>query len=316
MIGDSRCTGSAATVAALLCCAVCVTLAAAQPATQNNRKGRGRMTVPDSVEARTGVVYGTGGGRDLKLDLYLPRNTEASRPAVVFIHGGGWKNGGPGQFRPQSLNLAACGYVCACIEYRLSGEAKFPAALEDAKCAVRWMRASAAELEVDPSRIAVSGGSAGAHLAVMIATTRLGLYEGAGGHAEQSSRANLCIAFNPVLDLAGMARDRHGLPMLEAFLGRTYGEAPELYAQASPITHASKDDPPILILHGTEDTTVPYGQAVAMIGKLTELGVQAELYTAEGAAHAFFNRPPWYQPTVEAMTEFLDRHFRPAPEGQ
>lgn len=260
---------------------------------------------------RAGEVYGTGGGRELKLDLFLPTDTDGPRPAVVFVHGGGWRNGGPGQFHGQSMHLAGAGYVCASIEYRLSGEAQFPAALEDAKCAVRWVRAHAEELEVDPDRIAVSGGSAGGHLAAMIATTGPGTFEGEGGNPDESSRANLAVCFNPVVDLTAMGEARPDHPMLVAFLGKTYEEAPDLYAEASPITHVDEEDPPMLLLHGTEDSTVPYEQAEAFVQKLRDAGVEAELFTADGASHAFFNKEPWFTPTVKAMEEFLDKQFRP-----
>jgi len=270
------------------------------------------MTIPPNVEMRADIIYGSGGGRDLKLNLYLPRERTEPCPAVVFIHGGGWRNGNASQFRSQSLHLASEGYVCACIGYRLSGEAHFPAALEDSKCAVRWLRSQAADLNVDPDRICLSGGSAGGHLAAMVAFTDPGTFEGEGGNPEQSSKASLAVLFNPVADLASMGKAGLGVPMLEGFLGKTYAEAPELYAQGSPISHISKGDPPTLVLHGTKDTTVPFSQAERMVAGLQKAGVPAELFAAEGAAHAFFNRPPWYQPTVDAMQTFLDRHFKAA----
>lgn len=283
----------------------------AQPADEQQTRRPRQLSLPDNVEMETGVVYGTGGERELKLDLFLPKDAGGLRPAVVFIHGGGWKGGNPGQFHRQAAYLAGLGYVCASIEYRLSGEAQFPAALEDAKCAVRWMRANAEKLQVDTDRVALSGGSAGGHLAAMIATTGPGLFEGEGGNADQSSVANLAVCFNPVVDLAAMGEARPDHPMLVAFLGKTFEEAPEVYANASPITYVDESDPPMLLLHGTEDTTVPYEQAQAFIQRLTDAGVEAELFTAEDAAHAFFNKEPWYTPTVKAMEEFLDKHFRP-----
>jgi acetyl esterase/lipase len=285
-------------------------LMAQPPDEQQTRRPR-QLTLPDNVEMRTGVVYGTGGGRELKLDLFLPKHGDGLRPAVIFVHGGGWRNGGPSQFHRQSAYLAGVGYVCASIEYRLSGEAQFPAALEDTKCAVRWLRANARELRVDTDRVALSGGSAGGHLAAMVATTGPGLFEGEGGHADQSSAADLAVCFNPVVDLAAMGKVRPDHPMLVAFLGKTFEEDPELYARASPITYVDENDPPMLVLHGTKDTTVPYDQAQAFIRKLADAGVEAELFSAEDASHAFFNNEPWYTPTVKAMEAFLNKHFRP-----
>lgn len=302
---------TSALIAFVFMAALAMAALMAQPPDEQQTRRPRQLSVPDNVEMRTGVVYGTGGDRELKLDLFLPKDGNALRPAVVFIHGGGWRGGNPGQFHRQAAHLASVGYVCASIEYRLSGEAQFPAALEDAKCAVRWMRANAEELQVDADRIAASGGSAGGHLAAMVATTGPGLFEGEGGNADQSSEANLAVCFNPVVDLAAMGKARPDHPMLVAFLGKTFEDDPDLYANASPITYVDEDDPPMLLLHGTKDTTVPYEQAQAFIEKLTEAGVEAELFTAEDASHAFFNKEPWYTPTVKAMEEFLNKHFRP-----
>ncbi len=281
------------------------------------RRSQPSVTLPADVELREGIVYGVGGERELKLDLFLPKeDAAAARPAVVFMHGGGWRGGNPGQFRPQSIHLAGVGYVCACIQYRLSDEAKFPAALEDCKCAVRWLRANAGDLGVDPDRIAVAGGSAGAHLAAMVAMTGAGSFEGEGGHADQSSAANLAVCFNPPTDLTAMAEGGKAEAIVAGFLGKAYADDPELYGQASPVTHVDPGDPPLLALHGTADETVPYAQAEALVERLKEAGVEAELFTAEGAGHGFFNRPPWYEPTLRALEAFLDRHFRPdAPGG-
>ena len=265
------------------------------------------MEVPEGVELRQNVVYGTGGGRELTLNLYLPEEEAGEpRPGVVFIHGGGWRNGNPSQFHRHSATLAEHGYVCASITYRLSGEAQFPAALEDSKCAVRWMRANAEELGLDVDRLAVGGGSAGGHLAGLVAMTEPGEFEGEGGNPEQSSAAQAYVGFNPVADLAGMGEKRPDHPMLVEFLGVAYTDDPEAYKKASPIAYVSEDSPPTLLLHGTEDVTVPYADAEAMVTALQELGVEAELFTAEGVGHAFFNRDPWFTPCLEKMQEFLD----------
>ena len=170
-------------------------------------------TLGKAASMESGVVYGVGGGRELRLDLYRPSGGSGPYPAVVFIHGGGWRSGQRGQLSRQAMYLATRGYVCACIEYRLSGEASFPAAIEDCKCAVRWMRAVGTKnYRVDPERIAVSGSSAGGHLALLTgASGGVAELEGSGGWSEYSSRVQLVAAFNPACEFAGRRTNRSWL---------------------------------------------------------------------------------------------------------
>jgi acetyl esterase/lipase len=267
--------------------------------------------LPDNVVLKTDVVYGKGGDRDLKSDLFLPKKTSASRPAIVFIHGGGWSGGNRRAFYRQAAHFASAkGYLGMCIEYRLSGEAKFPAAVEDSKCAVRWLRANAADYQIDPNRIAACGGSAGGHLAAMLGVTdKSANLEGKGGHASFSSRVNLVIDFNGPSDLAPLVANERATTPVVQFLGATPEQNRELYRQASPITYVDKKAPPFLFLHGTADATVPIEQSRILLKKLRDAGVEAEIYEADGAGHGFFNRPPFYEPTLKRMQEFLDRHF-------
>ena len=261
----------------------------------------------ENVSVESNLVYGKGGERDLKLTLYYPIEGEGPYPAIVFIHGGGWRAGHPGHFARQAMYLTANGYVCACIEYRLSTEAIFPAAIEDSKCAIRWMRGYAAkQYRVDPERIAVGGGSAGGHLALLAGTSGgVQELEGTGGWREFSSRVQLVIAYNPACEFIGKTN-----AAVTAFLGGTYEEAPERYHQATPETYLDGSDPPMLLLHGTEDKIVPYRESVDFVAALKALGLEAQLYTEEGAGHGWFNRPPHFEPTAEALKHCLDKHFR------
>jgi acetyl esterase/lipase len=258
-----------------------------------------------SVEAN--LVFGEGGGRDLKLTLYYPIEGQGPYPAVVFIHGGGWLAGQPGHFARQATYLAAHGYVCACIEYRLSGEALFPAAIEDCKCAIRWMRGFAArQYQVDPERIAVSGGSAGGHLALLAGTSGgVDELEGTGGWQEFSSGAQLVIAFNPACEFMGKSGKA-----ITAFLGGTYQEVPDNYSKATPETYLDSTDPPMLLLHGTEDKIVPYRESVGFVAACKAAGVEAELYSEPEAGHGWFNRHSHFVRTTLALKNFLDRHFK------
>jgi acetyl esterase/lipase len=264
--------------------------------------------LPDSVEMQADLVYATYGAREMHLDLFLPKRGTGPFPAVVYIHGGGWSGGNKGAFRRQAAYMATQGFVGACIEYRLSGEAKFPAAVNDAKAAVRWVRANAARYRINPDKIGAAGGSAGGHLVAMLGTThKVREFDRGGGNESVSSRVQAVAAFNPAVDLVSMGKLASTATShpLYTFLGATYAERPDLYAKASPITYVDRDSAPHLFLHGTGDTTVPYQQSVDMMKKLKEAGVLAEIFSAEGAAHGFFNRPPWFEPTLKRMEEFF-----------
>jgi acetyl esterase/lipase len=252
--------------------------------------------LPEGVLAEPNLVYASPGGRDLRLDLFLPREGRGPFPAVVYIHGGGWKGGNRNAFRRQAAHMAAKGFAGACIEYRLSGEAKYPAALQDSRAAVAWMRANAAKYRIDAKRIGAAGGSAGGHLAALLGVL---------------GDVKAVAAFNPAVDLVSIGKrgpSSAGSSVAE-FLGATYAQKPELWAEASPLTHVDKNSAVFLFLHGNADTTVSYRQSVDMLNKLKAVGVEADLFTAEGAAHGFFNRPPWFEPTLKRMEEFFLRRL-------
>ncbi len=185
-------------------------------------------------------------------------------------------------------------------------------AMEDSKAAVRWLRANATTYRIDTDRIGVAGGSAGGHLAAMLGTTPdVAEFEGDGGNPGFSSRVQAVAAFNGIFDFVtvGQGGPTFSTPLIRTItnlLSATYEQNPDLWAQASPITHVG-GSPPFLLLHGTDDVDVPYRQSVDMMNALKAAGVSAELFTAEGAGHGFFRSPPWYQPTLEAMEEFFNR---------
>ena len=266
------------------------------------------------VEMRTDVAYGKGSGHDLTLDLFLPKEAMKRRPmpGMIFMHGGGWSGGTRTQFHWQSAHLAAEGIVSACISYRFSGEAKYPAAVEDAKCAVRWMRASAKELNVDPDRIGCGGGSAGGHVAAMLATTpHLKKLQGTGGHEGVSSRVCLAVGFNPALDMRDLPHPA-AAECARSFLGAKPDERPDLYDEASPVCHVSKETAPCLVFHGTADDIVPHRQSVRFKEALQAVGVPVELVSVEGQPHGFFNKSPFREGTYAKMLEWLRRRF-PVP---
>ena len=269
--------------------------------------------LPESVEVRRDLVYARYGSRAMHLDLYLPKQRTGLSPAVVYIHGGGWSGGNRRAFSRQAAHKATLGFAGACIEYRLSGEAKFPAALYDSKAAVRWVRANAKAYGIDPERIGAAGGSAGGHLVAMLGTTHaIKEFEGDGGSPGVSSRVRAVAAFNPAVDLVSFGKRAGGnaTNAVFQFLGATYADKPKLWAQATPLTHVSKQSAVFLFLHGNSDSTVPYQQSLDMLNELKSAGVKAEIFTAEGAAHGFFNRPPWFESTLNRMQEFFLRELK------
>ncbi len=303
---------SVAIVVCVVACLLLVSLGQSALFAQRKKGQQPPFVLPDNVEMKTGVVFGKGGGRDLKLALFLPKDKDQRKPmpAMVFYHGGGWRGGTPRQFYRQAALLAAQGIVGVCPEYRLSGEAKYPAAVEDAKCAIRWLRANAKQLNVDPSRIGCAGGSAGGHLAAMVATTaKLKKLEGNGGHPEQSSAVQLAVIFNGALDLRELTTGEKARTAVLSFLGGAPEQMPEVYKEASPIVHVDADTPPCLLFHGTNDTTIPYQQSVRFKEAVEKAGGEAKVVLVEGVGHGFFNRSPYFEQTYTEMEKFIKQHF-------
>ncbi|MFN8521671.1 MAG: alpha/beta hydrolase-fold protein [Chloroflexota bacterium] len=261
--------------------------------------------------------FGTGGGRPLTMHLLRPEPPPAGKaPALLWIHGGAFKHGSKDTGIAKLFPFARRGYVCATIEYRLSGEATWPAQLEDCKCAVRYLRAHADELSIDPSRIGAWGASAGGHLVAMlgVAADRQDL-EGTGGWADQPSQVQaVCDYYGPA-DLLAMVDQPSDLNHNNADSpeGRLLGGAvlahPDRARSASPASYATGDEPPFLIFHGSRDMTVPYPQSQIMYQAVGS--GEATFHTVMGAGHG---GSEFEHPAVLSLVEdFFDRHIGPAP---
>lgn len=244
---------------------------------------------PEGVRIERDVSY-LEPDRKEKADLYLPTARPEGRgwPAVVIIHGGGFTGGVKDAAREFNIgtNLALNGYVGMSIDYALAtnGKVTWPQNVYDCKTAVRWLRKHADRLRVNPDRIGVIGGSAGGHLAAMLTLT--GPEDGLdppGPYGEYSCRVQCGV------DLYGPADLTNG--SVRAMLGKTRDEAPELYRAASPITYVDKNDPPILILHGTADKTVDVKQSIDFARALEKAGARHDLVIVEGAPHTFHLQP-------------------------
>jgi acetyl esterase/lipase len=256
-----------------------------------------KFTLPDTVEVKRDIVYAEYGAKKLLLDLYLPKSKTAGPiPGIVVIRGGGWRAGDKNAFAPIAAGLAARGFAAACIEYRVMPEFTIMDAVNDAKAAVRWMRAEGKGFGIRTDAIGAIGGSAGDHLVALLATSfKAAALEGNGGHEGVSSRLQAVVAMAPVVDFAVMPKAVNGI-----FAGRA-----ELAKQLSPDTYLDKDAAPFLLIHSNADKTVPIAQSAEMLDRCKKLGVPAELVTIDGAPHAFWNMPQWATETIDRSGRFF-----------
>jgi acetyl esterase/lipase len=279
----------------VLACAAGASVSPAAPATP---KAAGH---PPTITGTNVETYRKIGGTELKLWIFNPATkSEKPLPCIVFFFGGGWSSGTPAQFEPQSRHLASRGMIAIVADYRVkSRQNALPAdCVSDAKACVRWVRANASRLGIDPMRIAVGGGSAGGHLAAAVATVP-GL-DSATDDKTVSCLPNALILFNPGTVMApfpGLELKGFGAGLDKA----RFGCEP---TEISPIHHVKKGLPPTIIFHGKADTTVPY----ATVEKFTEVmkaaGNRCELIGYEGQPHGFFNKAT-YTETLEATDGFL-----------
>ena len=262
------------------------------------------------------ITYRAVDGEELQLDLARP-DGQGPYPAIVFIHGGGWRGGNRAGYRREIEEAARRGYVAVTVSYRLTqpdeqrkAKYPFPAQVHDVKCAVRWLRASADKYRVDPERIGVTGGSAGGHLSLMLGVTdeSAGL-EGEGCHSDQSSRVQAVVnVFGPT-DMLQLHKTSEGAaPIVASFLGGEPGEAEAAYRDASPITYVDSGDPPILTIHGTADTLVPPDQAERFDAAMKKAGAEHKLLLLEKQGHGF--RGEALGEAQQAMYAFFDEHLK------
>jgi acetyl esterase/lipase len=251
-----------------------------------------------------------GEGRKEKADLYLPAEIPKGKrvPAVVIVHGGGWSGGVKDAARERNIgtNLALNGYVAMSIDYVLADSkgtnVTWPQNLYDCKTAVRWLRKNAERLQIDPDKIGAIGGSAGGHLVSMLALTepKDGL-DPKGPYGEFSCRIQCVVDLYGPINLT----ERNEISMFR----KTRAEAPELYKQASPHIYADKNDPPVLILHGTGDKTVDYRQSEFFAEELKKAGTSHDLIIIPDAPHTFHLQPK-QRDLRPVVLGFFDRHLK------
>ena len=242
-----------------------------------SESSEGQVTIEEAVPV------GHGGDRGLLVDIYRPPEHIESRPAVLLIHGGGFQMGDREQLKWYGLMLGRRGYLCVTCEYRLVHEAPWPAQIHDIKTALRWMRASAEELDIDRERIAVWGHSAGAHLALFAAGTQNDPpWEGEGGNAGAGTDVTVAVAYYAPVKLW---RSQDSFSPIDILLAGDGSE--DAVRAASPLSYVSGSYPPTALLHGSDDVTVPVEQSTLMYEALREAGVPVELLILAGQPHSF-----------------------------
>lgn len=266
-----------------------------------------------SVKESRGLVYCNPGTRDLKIDVFQPKAKKSGGyPAVLIVHGGGWRSGNRTQHIPMAQHLAAAGFASFTVEYRLSTEALYPAAVHDVKAAIRWMRANARKLNIDSSKIAILGFSAGGELAAFVGTTGgISRFEGASCNKGHSSDVQAIVDIDGTLSFvhpeSGEGDDRKSTSAASYWFGYGKAENPGLWKDASPLTHAANNKAPVLFLNSSVDRMHAGRDDFRKV--LDEKGVYSEVFTFEGAPHSFCLFEPWFTPTVDHVARFLNGVF-------
>lgn len=267
---------------------------------------------PAEIIFESGIEYANPDDEHLQLNLARPKDGEGPFPAVLCIHGGGFRAGKREGYDGLCKKLAARGYVAATASYRLAPKHPFPAAVHDVKAAVRWLRANAAKYHIDPDRIGVTGGSAGGHLAQFLGVTEgVQQFEGTSGNAGVPNAVRCVVnVYGPSDFTKSYGKSVDAAQVLPLFLGGDLEQARHNHILASPLYWVTPQAAPTLCIHGTDDKYVAHEQAVWLVERLKAADVEAELLTLPGAGHGFKGAD---QETAEkALFEFFDRHLLPA----
>lgn len=268
--------------------------------------------VPVNVRVVRDLTYTRYGTRCLKLDLYLPAKApKQAAPVVVLVHGGGWNAGYRSEFVPLALGLAQRGYAAATISYRLGSEAPYPAAVDDARAAVRWVRRHAARYRIDPQRIALAGGSAGAQIATLAGLTAdLDPFDPHARNWTVSSAVQAIVNIDGLVDFTTEESRRHdsepGKPpsAAAAWLGGRYTENARVWHEASPSRYVRRGMPPILFI-GSSQVRFQSGRD-EMVARMAARQALARVLLLPDTPHTFWLFDPWLQPTVDGTAGFLD----------
>lgn len=257
----------------------------------------------NNVTEKKGIIYKEIGDRKLCLDAFYNNNTK-KKPAVILIHGGGWKSGNKSHMEPMAQNIASKGYACFTVEYRLSLEVKYPAGIFDLKQAIQFVKANAADFNVDANKIAVLGCSSGGQMAALIGTTNNNyIFEDAESNYKESTTVQA------IVDLDGILAFKHPDSlegtMASLWLGGNSDENLKIWEEASALTHVNKNTPPILFINSQYPRF--YAGRDDMIKVLNDNGIYNQVETFPKSPHTFWLFYPWFTETVSYLAVFLDK---------
>ena len=255
--------------------------------------------LPENIEEHRAIVYKTINNTDLKLDVYFKKNTTKLTPLIIFIHGGAWKKGDKHDYWPYLIPYAEKGYITATIQYRFTDIAKYPSQLEDVTAAINWLKANAEKYHINKDKIALVGGSAGGHLAMLAA------------YSDPSLNIKGVVNLYGPSDLTTpYARE---IESVKKLIGKPYQEAPELYRAASPVTYISRNIPPTLTFQGTLDELVPYEQSDNLDKKIRAAGAISYYHKLKGWPHTMDLSVKINKYCTYYMDEFFKKYI---PIGQ
>lgn len=291
--------------------ATCVAVAFLLLVTDRTTAADAALEVPAGVTFEKDIEYSSPGGQRLELDMARPQEAKGLSPAIVCIHGGGFRAGNRGHHDRLCLQLAQRGYVAVTVSYRLAPQHQFPAAVNDVKAAVRWLRANAAKYGIDPNRIGATGDSAGGHLALFLGLTGdVKSFDAAdGGNVDQSSQVQCVVdVYGPSDFTKSYDKSVDAAQVLPLFLGGDLKTARHRHILASPLYWVTPHAAPTLAIHGTQDAYVAHEQAEWLVDRLKSADVEAELLTLEGAGHGFKGDDA--KRAQEAMFSFFDKYLK------
>lgn len=264
-----------------------------------------------SYTAYEDIPYKTVEARSLRLDVFAPVRTAGAVPAVVFVHGGAWNFGNRRDNLDFARHVAAEGMAAVLIDFRDALNTGFERPVRDIKDAIRWVRAHAADFNIDPDRIGLFGSSSGAHLASLAAYAGNGESFG-DDSVRTSSRVQACFLLYGVYDLETIAEPGQAKePLFSWYVNTSVDNDPLAFARYRTVTYVDGSEPSTLLIHGTDDDIAPYAQAEALLACLQEHGVPAELVRVDRLGHGFARKQPWLRPWMaDVITSYFQESLR------